>query len=287
MKSLCFWLPILVMAEAAAAPLRHIVFPSNGTLLGPEANVVVYNDSDRPLAVSVYFGIRGIDPAAVSPHSCFFRKNEAQLKDTAIDDWDPPGGIRPYRGFEHASTVAQIPPKSFAHRYYPVGFYVSDPCEMTMTIRNESTGEKITSKLMLHKRIKPNYSIPTDVTVTSSVESVPGSGVLLATILLKNNATEPGFVRLVRKRLVGCQGDIGDGLVRQGMEGSLVQIGPRAYRAIKTGIHMSAGHIAKDCRLVAEFEGATELPPRHPLRHITVPLQAQGRYEVPPNVIIE
>ena len=274
-------LSALIPLAARAADIRHVAFQTNNTVLGPEINLVVFNDSDQPLTVSAYFGLKGIDPASLRQRSCYVRAAAAGFKRSDLDYWDPADGLRPYSAFEQAATSAVIAPRSFVHRYYPLGLFAAFPCEATIAIRDDNKGQETISRLQLNSPAERSFRGPGDVSVDSVVEIMENRKLILATILLKNNASKPARLRLVQKSLRGCNADIHDAVVRQGMEGGFFEIAQRSYAVVQTAVQLRGNDGGKDCRLLVELDGGEGLPANSPLRRITVPLKPSGQYIIP------
>ncbi len=280
-KFLRWWgfIVMTVIGNATAADIRHQVFQTQNTLLAPEINIVLYNDKDYSRTFTVAFGDNDVRNPAANHQSCLSRKSVAVMNGPPFDQWDPAGRQRPYGSFERLTSMAVIPPKSFAHRYYPVGFFSGVPCEITLTITDQADGQKIASRIVVTKPSQEEDVEPDDVSVTATAESLEEDKRRLVTILVKNNAAKPVAFRLVRKMLLDCDADISDSLVREGMEGSFVRIEKHSYAAVLTAINLRSGAVSKDCRLSAEFQAVAPLSRHHPLRQVTIPLTPQRRAE--------
>ncbi|NHZ43735.1 hypothetical protein [Massilia aquatica] len=263
-----------VVGSAAAGEMRHQVFQTQNTFLAPEINIVLYNDKDYSRKFIVDFGDNDVKSPAAHRHSCLSRRPVAVMNGPPFDQWDPSARPRPYGAFERSTSMAMIPAKSFAHRYYPVGFFARMPCEITLTITDQADGQKIASRIVVTKPSQDEDVEPDNVSVTATAESLDEDKLRLVTILVKNNAAKPVAFRLVRKVLLDCDADISDFLVKEGMEGSFVRIEEHSYAAVLTAVTMRSGSVSKDCRLSAEFQALEQLSRRHPLRQVTVPLSA-------------
>ncbi|NHZ99629.1 hypothetical protein [Massilia sp. CCM 8734] len=264
--------------NATAGEIRSLVFQTQNSLLAPEVNIVLYNDKDYPKTFAVDFGFDEGKPRAANRQSCVLTKRGPAMNDKSLTKWEPPGIPRPYSEFERLATVAIVSAKSFVHRYYPVGLFTALPCEIDVTITDKADGKEVNSRIVISKPAQEADVEPDNVSVTSTVDSLDDDKLRLVTILVKNNAARPAAFRLVGKRLVDCNADISDSLVREGMEGSFVRIEKHSYAAILTAINMRPGPVPKDCRLSAEFQAVAPLSRHNPLRQVTVPLTAKAQY---------
>lgn len=269
---------MMAMGTSTAGEIRHRVFQTQNTLLAPEINVVLYNDKARSRSFIVNFdGNDGKSPTANRP-SCLQRKPVPFLNGQPFSNWDPAGSARPYAAFEQVASVAVIGAKSFAQRYYPVGFFSGMPCEVTLTLTDQSDGQTISRRIMVTKSGQAADYDPNNVSITSTVESLHQNHGRLVTILIKNSAAKPVVFRLAGKMLLRCDADISDSLVREGMEGGFVRIEEYSYAAVLTAVNMRPGPVSKECRLLTQFQAVAPLSRRHPFRLVTVPLTVKGQY---------
>ncbi|NHZ43737.1 hypothetical protein [Massilia aquatica] len=281
--------PLFLFCAAPAvaeAQTRHLVFQSNATFLAPEVNVVLFNDKAYPVSVALDFGTRGADLDLLTDRTCYSRNRAVQFAGTRFEIFFDKDGVKRPKLFEAQSTIAVIPPGGFAHRSIPVGFFSSLPCEILYTLRDLPGDRRVTRQFMVKPTTDAHVQNALDVSVDSSVENFSDKRLIFITLLFKNSANKPARFKLVRKTMLGCAADIRDGMVRQGMEGSTVEIDPVSYAATKTVIELRKRASAANCRLMVEFSAmdGTALPEH--LRKITVPMKRRGEFKFWPSVML-
>lgn len=280
-------LVLLCTAPAlVSAQIRHLVFQSNATFIAPEVNVVLFNDGDKPVSVEFGFGTRGADLDLLTDNTCYSRNRARQFTGGRFEEFDPKKGLKRFNMLEPDLSIADIAPKSFAHRYYPVGFFSAYPCEILYILTDLPDG-----KIRTHQfTVKPVLNMPAgpakDVTVQSSVEAFSDHKRIYITLLFNNQGKQAVHLDLVRKSVTGCAADIQDGIVRQGMEGGTVEIAPNSYAAAKTVIALRKRGSPANCRLMVEYAGSGgSAVPEH-LRSITVSMKQSGKFRFWPSVML-
>ncbi|NIA00223.1 hypothetical protein [Massilia sp. CCM 8734] len=287
-KFLCSICLVLLSAfpTLTRAQMRHVVFQSNSTFYAPEVNVVLFNDKAHPVSVALDFGTAGANLDLLTERTCYSRNRAAQFAGSRFEALFDRDGIKRAKLFEAESTIAIIPPKSFAHRYYPVGFLSTFPCEVLFTLTDLPGDKRVTRQFMVKPTAKAHFQDVVDVSVNSSVETFSDNKLMFITLLFRNNGNKPTHFKLMRKTLLGCAADIRDGMVRQGMEGGVVEIDPLSYAATKTVIELRKSATAENCRLIVEFAGIGGVAIPKYLQKITVPMKQRGKYQFLPSVML-
>ena len=263
---------VLVTCSAMGAETVKI-FESSRTENGPELNVIVYNETSKPLDISISFGVNGIDPSQLNSN-CTLKAQLRPISSSAADL------TQIYGAFEREQTFAKISPKSFAFRYYPIFSREIVPCVASVLITDLSNN--------LSKVYQTNISIP-EVSLPKvsanyyaeySSENTT-QDIVRTTLLLKSKEKEFSAIRVTKKSLVDCDGDISDGLIRQGMDGAFVLLPPEGIAAITTALHMRIrgdSDKLKNCRLRFHIQDVLT----GKTRILQVPVRIAGLYEVAP-----
>jgi hypothetical protein len=268
---------LIYSGQSFSQEIRVETYLSKSTYAHPELNIIAFNDDGKAKEITIDFGTAAY---LENKNSCAFQKFEKNQLRGVVTFW----GDDNYSTYENLSTHAVLPPHGFVHRYYPLGLRpYKYPCFIQYKVLDENGAVLKSAAVLVNDEIdysvSPKKITMKDLDISFIVERNLRESGVLATLKVKNKTPFYVSIRTLEKRLINCDTGFDYGHpIRQGMDGSVINIQPNSDGVALTSLNSSdSSSKSSNCFLQLTIANYGD-PEGEEIGKISIPLAVTGEY---------